>query len=149
MGSEERYVLWNYMLAEHCLLADSCEGTVLLTVTSQTLATALDQAGEKAFSAEEAEADFVAAVASVYQERVLPGQQGLGVLKSVSSNDVPYAIAFLALSVLAAFHMRTDDEHTGRAFYPRLAEMLGCKLVRSHPLGFDGDVFLDLWEELA
>lgn len=148
MTSEDRYILWNYMLAEHCLLADSCEGTVLLTVAPRTLAAALEEAGESACSPEEAEADFAAAVASVYRTRVLGSSKKLRALKSPSS-DVPFGIGFLALSVLAAFHMRTDDEHTGRAFYPRLAEMLGCEVVRSYPVGFEGDAFLELWEELA
>lgn len=137
------------MLAEHCLLADSCEGTVLLTVTPRTLVTALQEAGEAGCSPGEAEADLTAAVAAVYRERVLKSPQKLWALKSTSSSDVPFAIGFLALSVLAAFHMRTDDERTGRAFYPRLAEMLGCDLVRSQPAGFDGDAFLALWDELG
>jgi hypothetical protein len=149
MGSEDRYILWNYMLAEHCLLADSCEGTVLLTVAPRTLVAALEDAGEGVWSSDEAEADFIACVASVYRERVLRSATKLRALKSPSPNDVPFGTSFLALSVLAAFHMRTDDERTGRAFYPRLAEMLGCDLLRSHPVGFDGDAFLELWDELA
>jgi hypothetical protein len=148
MRTEDRYILWNYMLAEHCLLADSCAGTVLLTVTPRTLAAALEAAGEEGRSPEEAEADFTAAVAGVYQNRVLGSTTRLRTLKSASPNDVPFGIGFLALSVLAAFHMRTDDERTGRAFYPRLAEMLACDLVRSYPVGFEGAAFLELWDEL-
>ncbi|MDC0682627.1 hypothetical protein [Sorangium atrum] len=149
MSSEGRYILWNYMLAEHCLLAHSCEGIVLLTVAPRTLAAALEEAGEGGRSPEEAEADFTAAVAGMYRHRVLSSAKKLRALKSTSPNDVPFGIGFLALSVLAAFHMRTDDEHTGRAFYPRLAEMLGCDLARSYPVGFEGDAFIDLWDELA
>src|SRR5580700_2844866 len=146
---EERYVLWNYMLAEQCLLSDSYEGVVLLTVTPKILAVALEEAGEGMRSPEEAEADFVAAVAGTYRQRVLQSAARLRGLRSTNQNDVPLAIAFLALSVLAAYHMRTDDEHTGRAFYPRLAEMLGCGLSRSYPVGFEGDAFVELWDELA
>lgn len=149
MSTEDRYILWNYMLAEHCLLADSCEGTVLLTVAPRTLVAALDDAGEGTHAPEDAEADFTAAVAAVYRDRVLGSPKRLRALKSTTSDDVPFGIGFLALSVLAAFHMRTDDMHTGRAFYPRLAEMLGCGLPRSLPAGFEGDAFLELWDELA
>lgn len=149
MSSEDRYILWNYMLAEHCLLADSCEGTVLLTVTPGTLAAALQEAGEEVWSPEEAEADLTSAVAVMYRSRVLGSAKKLRALKSTSATDVPLGVGFLALSVLAAFHMHTDDEHTGRAFYPRLAEMLGCDLARAYPAGFDGDAFLELWDELA
>ncbi|WP_434425946.1 hypothetical protein [Nannocystis pusilla] len=85
----------------------------------------------------------------MYKERVLSSSTRLRALKS-NSSDVPFGIGFLALSVLAAFHMRTDDERTGRAFYPRLAEMLGCGLAgRTYPVGFEGDAFLELWDELA
>lgn len=147
--SEERYVLWNYMLAEECLLSDCRDGTVQLIITPQTLARALEDAGEGGRPADEAETDFVAAVADVYRSRVLGNSQKLRALKSSSSPDVPFGTAFLALSVLAAFHMRTDDERSGRAFYPRLAAMLQCGLTRSLPEGFEGDAFLDLWEELA
>ncbi len=149
MGSEDRYILWNFMLAEHCLLADSCAGTVLLTVAPRTLAVALEEAGEGVRSPDEAEADFVAGVACMYRNRVLGNSKKLRALKSTSAADVPFGIGFLALSVLAAFHMHTDDEHTGRAFYPRLAAMLGCDLVHSYPVGFDGNAFLELWDELA
>ncbi|MGO9930427.1 MAG: hypothetical protein ACLPV8_01215 [Steroidobacteraceae bacterium] len=149
MECEDRYVLWNYMLAEHCLLADSCEGTVLLTVTPRILTISLDEAGGGMWSPSEAEADFIATVAAVYRKRVLGSSERLRALKSTAAGDVPFCIGFLALSVLAAFHMRTDDEYTGRAFYPRLAEMLGCGLMRSQPIGFDGEAFLELWAELS
>lgn len=149
MEYEDRYVLWNYMLAEHCLLADSCEGVVLLTVTPRILTISLDEAGGGVWSPREAEADFIATVAAVYRGRVLGSSGKLRALKSTTAGDVPFCIGFLALSVLAAFHMRTDDEYTGRAFYPRLAEMLGCGLTRSHPVGFEGEAFLELWDELG
>lgn len=147
--SEDRYILWNYMLAEECLLSGSSDGVVQLMVTPRTLARALEDAGEGGWSPDEAEADFVAAVATVYNERVLGSSKKLRALKSVGSKDVPFGTSFLALSVLAAFHMRTDDEHTGRAFYPRLADMLRCELVHSQPAGFEGEAFLELWGELA
>jgi len=119
-SDEERYVLWNYMLAEQCLLSDSCDGVVQLTITPRILARALDEANEGGHAPEDAEADFTAAVASVYTSKVLASPTKLRALRSSDPNDVPYATSFLALSVLAAFHMRTDDEHTGRAFYPSL-----------------------------
>ena len=148
ISGESRYVLWNYMLAEQHLLADSRDGTVQLTITPRTLARALEDAGEGSQSPDDAEADFTAAVASVYASKVLASPRKLRALRSSDPNDVPYGTSFLALSVLAAFHMQTDDEYTGRAFYPRLAKLLGSELSRSHPVGFEGDAFLELWEEL-
>src|SRR5262245_35481490 len=121
MSSEERYILWNYMLAEQCLLGDSSDGVVLLTVNPGTLSAALERAQDTSCLPADAEADFVSAVRAVYRERVLGTPNRLHAFKSVASNDVPFCVGFLAASVLAAFHMRTDDERTGRAFYPRLA----------------------------
>ncbi len=136
------------MLTEACLLSDSSDGIVQLTITPRILARVLEDAGEGGYTPEAAETEFTTAVADMYASKVLPSPKKLRALKSPNPNDVPYATSFLALSVLAAFHMRTDDEHTGRAYYPRLAEMLGCTLSRSYPEGFEGDAFLELWEEL-
>lgn len=147
-ADEERYVLWNYMLAEQCLLSDSCDGIVQLTITPRTLTRALEDAGEGVQSPDDAECDFISAVATIYASRVLASRNKLRSLKSTDPNEVPFCTSFLALSVLAAFHMHTDEEYTGRAYYPRFAAMLGCELTRSYPAGFDGDAFLELWEEL-
>jgi hypothetical protein len=96
---EQRYALWNYMLAEQCLLADSYEGTVLLTVTPGVLAAALEAAGEGTASGDEAEADFVAAVSGLYAARVLDSPLKLRALRSIDEADVPAGVGFLALSV--------------------------------------------------
>ena len=137
------------MLADQCLLSNSFDGVVQLTITPQALSRVLEGAGGGGLSPDEAEADLTAAVAAVYTSKVLASPRKLRSLKSSDPKEVPYATSFLALSVLAAFHMRTDDEHSGRAFYPRLASMLGCELTgSSHPVGFEGGVFLELWEEL-
>src|SRR3954470_17011856 len=149
MSSFERYTLWNYMLAEQCLLTGSNQGVVLLTVTPRILAAALDEAKEGWRSPEEAEADFVAAVAFVYKEHVLRRPEKLRALKSPDKRDVPLSVGFLALSVLAAYRMHTDDERTGRAYYARLTEMVGCELVGTFPAGFDPVAFVELWDELA
>lgn len=147
--TEERYDFWNYALVEHCLLADADEGVVQLTVTPGALARALETAGEPAASPAEAERDFSESVASVYRDRVLGGEEGLRSLKSKDPRDVPFCTGFLAVTVLAAFDMRSDADRTGRAYYPRLAKRLKCRLVRNNlPDGFEGDVYLELWDEL-
>ncbi len=137
------------MLAEQCLLTGSNQGAVLLTVTPRILAAALDEAKEGLQSPEEAEADFVTAVTFVYKEHVLRRPERLRALKSSDKTEVPLSVGFLALSVLAAYRMRTDGERTGRAYYARLGEMVGCGLVGNFPLGFDPDAFVELWDELA
>jgi len=149
MRLPERYIFWNYVLAEHCLLSDTVDGQVLLTVTPRILSAALAAAGEPYLPPEEAEADFKAAVAAAYQAGVLPNRNGLRTLARCVTGEPPLGVSYLALSVLAAYHMRTDDEHTGRAYYPRFAELLGCNLTGTYPAGFDGDEFVRLWTGLA
>ena len=148
LSEEEKYELWNYMLAETCLLSDTSDGIVQLTITPHLLARALEDAGEGIVAPEDAEASLISSVSAVYASRVLGSPLELRALRSSGTQDVPYATAFLALTVLAAFRMHTDDEHTGAAFYPRLAEMLGCELRQTYPIGFDGKAYAALWEEL-
>ena len=147
-GDEEDYVLWNYMLDEHFLAADTHDGVVQLTITPHTLAKAVRETTGEVLEPEEAEQSLAKAVSSVYASRVRSSSWKLFALASADRTDVPFATGFLALSVLAAFHMHTDDERSARAFYPRLAEMLGCRLVGTYPEGFTGDGFAKLWHEL-
>ncbi len=149
MSFPERYIFWNYALAEHCLLSDTVDGQVLLTVTPRILSAALAAAGEPYVSHQEAKADFEAAVAAAYRSGVLSNRDGLRALARCVTGDPPLSVSYLALSVLAAYHMRTDDDYTGRAYYPRFAELLGCDLVGIYPVGFDGDDFVSLWSHLA
>lgn len=145
---EETYVLWNYMVADAFLLSDSSDGVVQLTITPHTLAKAYEEADLGVLTPEEAEASLIASVSAVYASKVQPSPRGLLALHSSDTDDVPYATGFLALTVLAAFHMRTDDDHTAAAFYPRLAEMLGCRLIGTYPVKFDGDFYIALWAQL-
>ena len=145
---EERYTLWNHMLASAFLLADTHDGIVQLAITPQSLARAHEEAGERILAPEGAAASLSSAVAAVYAARVLGSPLGLRDLKSRDPDDVPYATGFLALTVLAAYRMHTDEDRTAAAFYPRLAEMLGCRLVPTYPEGYDGNDCIALWEEL-
>ena len=64
--------------------------------------------------------------------------------------NIPTSVAFLAVSVLAAYHMETDKDHTARAYYPRLAKLLDVNLSsQGYPRGFDVVSFENLWLELA
>lgn len=139
------YELWNQVVANTCLFADSPDGVVQLTITPHTLARACEQAELELFTPEEAEDCFVASVSAVYVSRILRRGQGLLALRSPTEQDIPYATGFLALSVLAAYHMHTDGDYTAAAFYPRLAQMLGCELHGSLPVGFDRDDYVVLW----
>ena len=145
---ERKYTLWNHILADAFLLSDTHDGVVQLTITPESLARAHEQAGERVLPPQDAEASLASAVSAVYASRVLSSRLGLRALSSRDPGDVPYATAFLALTVLATYRMRTDSERTAAAFYPRLADMLGCSLAGTYPAGFDGDDYIRLWAEL-
>lgn len=144
-----RYRVWNRVLLEHLLLADTVEGAVLLTVTPRILSIALFDVVEEWLGPPDAEEDLVKATREVYRDIVLTNPAKLDALLR-RIDGVPACIPFLAVSVLAAYHMRTADDHTGRAYYPRLAELLDVNIVGpSYPLGFEGSSFERLWVDLA
>ena len=149
MSFPDRYIFWNYVLTEYCLLSNTIDGQALLTVTPHILSYALLAAGESRFSPQEAETDFKAAVAEAYQSVVLSSSDKLGAFARRDHGDPPLSVSYLALSVLAAYNMRTDIEYTGRAYYPRLASLLDCGMAGMHPVGFDGAKFEYLWRHLA
>ncbi|HHH29757.1 MAG TPA: hypothetical protein ENK57_15620, partial [Polyangiaceae bacterium] len=134
---------------EHLLLADAVDGGVLLTVTPRILTTALVELEEAWLPPADAEADLVKVTRDVYRGVVLANPARLRALLT-RVDGVPASIPFLAVSVLAAYHMRTGDQHTGRAYYPRLAELLDVAISgATYPRGFDGASFEDLWVDLA
>ena len=147
-ADQDAYVLWNYRLEDQFLLADSYDGAVQLAITPHTLARAITATDGGEWSPEKAEKNFIEAVATVYASTVLRSPAKLRALMSTDAEEVPFATSFLALSVLATFHMHTDEDHSALAFYPRLAKMLGCGFAGAYPEGFEGEAFLELWAEL-
>ena len=145
---QDAYILWNYRLEDQFLLADSYDGAVHLGVTPHTLARTIITTDGGKWSPAKAERNFIDAVATHYASTVLRSPEKLRSLTSTDAADVPLATSFLALSVLAAFHMHTDDDHSALAFYPRLANMLGCSLSANYPEAFEPEAFLELWAEL-
>ena len=145
MTKQEEYELWNRLLADACLFGDSFDGVVQLTITPHTLARACEGTELGPFTPEEAEAHFIASVSAVYASRILRVGRGLLSLCSSGKVDVPYETGFLALTVLSAFHMHTDGVYGAGAYYPRLAHMLGLRLVNGYPEGFDRDDYIVLW----
>jgi hypothetical protein len=144
------YLRWNRGLAEHCLLEPSDRtGPAYLSITPGILAAALEAEGGELLSPEDAALDFVAAVSRAYQTQILSEPEGLWTLAALGADDVPHSVAFLALSVLAAYQMHSDEEAGSNAYYRRLASLLGCDLVGEQPRGFDPVDFDHLWDMLA
>ncbi len=146
----EPYLRWNLALAEHCLLDPSgSSGPAYLSITPRILSAALEAEEGQLLSPEDAALDFAAAVSHAYQTRILNERDKLWALAAMGAGGMPNSIAFLALSVLAAYQMHTDEEAGPNAYYPRLASLLGCQLSGGHPIGFDPGDFGDLWDLLS
>lgn len=148
MNPDDRYLLWNRCIVEHRLLADTADGKVVLAVTPLFLSAGLRELANELLSPEEAENALLDAVGRVYRTAVAGGS-GVRELLARDAEGVPTSVAFLAVSVIAAGWMETDEKRTGRAYYSRLADALGVELKGSQPLGFDDKAFEDLWLDLA
>lgn len=146
----EPYLRWNRALTEHCLLDPSGgSGPAYLSITPRILSAALEAEEGELLSPEDAALDFAAVVSNAYQTGVLTEPERLWALAGMGPDGTPNSVAFLALSVLAAYQMHTDEEAGPNAYYPRLASLLGCELSRGHPRGFDPRDFGDLWDLLS
>jgi hypothetical protein len=120
-------------------------GEIYLTITPRVLASALAEIINVVLTPEEASARFVDAVSTMYRDLVLPQGRDLRVLRRYGHDGLPDCAAFLALSVLAAYKMHTDEGTAATAYYKRLAELLRCGLSGGMPRGFDADEFEALW----
>lgn len=142
----KEYAVWNKAVVQHCLLADDAKDQeVYLTISPRVLAGALSEVVDVILAPEEAEARFGDAVSEMYRTRVLPHPRKLEVLRRCGGEGLPECAAFLALSVLAAYRMHTDEGAAANAYYKRLDELLLCGLSGGLPRGFDPDEFESLW----
>lgn len=140
------YIQWNSILANHCLLGRLEDGgSAYLSITPKVLSAALEQETGELLSAADAAENFVATVADAYRSSIASEPDGVWCLAGLGAEDVPNTIAFLGLSVFAAYQMHSDEEAGPNAYYPRLASLLGCGRVGGYPLGFDPTAFEALW----
>ena len=144
------YRRWNHALAEFFLLSAHRDDDVFLSVTPGLLAKALDDVENAILTPDDAYDDVKRAVSALYSHRVLQQHKPLSSLSDQDSDGLPGSIAFLGLSVLAAYDQERGDEAMGRLpYYGPLADLLGCGLVGQYPKGFDPQEFDELWERLA
>jgi hypothetical protein len=140
------YLVWNKAIVHHCLQSSASEdGYLYLTITPTILAGALTQINGPTLPPDEATTRFVDAVSAMYRTCVLPHAKKLQVLRRCGEGGLPECVAFLALSVLAAYRMRTEDGISASAYYRRLEGLLRCGMSAGVPRGFDGDDFEGLW----
>jgi len=143
------YLTWNRVITRHFLLASIGHREVYLSVTPRILAAAMAEIEGRLFTPDAAEADFAASVGGVYSRQVLSNSGRLRILRAFAADGLPVCTALLALSVLAAYRMQTDEDVSGNAYYIRLTELLGCDRVGVYPRGFDPRVFESLWRFTA
>jgi hypothetical protein len=140
------YLMWNKAIVHHCLQTSASEdGYLYLTITPTILAGALIQINGFSLPPDEASTRFVEAVSAMYHNCVLPHAKKLQVLRRCGDDGLPECVAFLGLSVLAAYRMRTEDGISASAYYKRLEELLRCGMSAGVPRAFDGDDFERLW----
>lgn len=136
------YRAWNTIIAKRLLLEGREAESAYLTISPSILRVLAREIREDG----DAEASFGSAVGDAYRRRVLAHRGRLRVLRRIGEDGFPECVAFLALSVLAAYHMHSDEEAAGHAYYIRLADLLGVQQSGTYPIGFDPDVFESLWK---
>ena len=142
---KQEYARWNKVIVEELLLARSSEESVYLCVNPRILAKIYEEAGFDMLTPDQAKRRFSAATAQMYQKRVLKHKSSLRILRRYGDDGSPDCVAFLAASVLAAYHMQTDIEVSSNAYYRRLADLLECEIKRVYPVGFKPAIFESLW----
>lgn len=146
----DAYLRWNRIVAEQCLLQPGNRiGFAYLSITPTILSAALEAGEGEKLSPEDASLNFASAVAAAYGDQVLSEPDKLWVLAESGPDGLPYSIAFVALSVLAAYQMHSDEDAGPNAYYLRLSSLLGCDLVDGHPRGFNPLDFANLWDLLS
>ena len=143
-GTHADYAAWNEALGAR-LVGEETRGERFLSVTPGVLGAMWKEGRQEMVSTEEAGERFAEAVSTMYGDRVLGHPDGLHILRRVGRSGVPDCIGLLALSVLAAYQMRSDDEAAGHAYYIRLARLLKCSMGTAYPRGFKPEVFESLW----
>ncbi len=138
------YLQWNRWIAEQVFVPTQRNEQVYLSITPTILAGIAADYREPPVSPLEAEREFAAVLSAAYASTIAQ-EDRLRVLRRLSPEGVPLCLAFLGISVLAAYRMQSDEETSGGAYYFRLAEILGCEMVAGHPRGFDPVVFESLW----
>jgi hypothetical protein len=143
--AHEPYVVWNRRVALFWLTKSTAGSEVFLTITPGGLSVAAWESDGARLSPDEAEADFVGALRGMYRARILDGGAEIARLADEVAGDAPASLAFLALSVLAAYRMHADTAHRSTAYFPRLSQLLDCRCVRGDPEGLSKPAFEQLW----
>jgi hypothetical protein len=143
------YLQWNRLLADR-FVRHAPHGQIHLAISPRALSSiASEDTGER-ISPVAAEAHFVAAVREAYASHVLGSSARLKIFRRYAADGIPLCIAMLALSVLAAHKMNSDEISSGAAYYIRLAELLNVpRDAGDRPKDFRTLEFESLWNFFA
>jgi hypothetical protein len=139
------YTRWNALIAGR-FVRNASQAQIHLAISPRALASIASEATGARVLPVDAEADFVAAVSHAYTRGVIGSSARLKIFRRYAEDGTPLCIGFLALSVLAAHKMHSDDTWSGAAYYIRLAELL--KVARDaagYPEDFRTLEFESLW----
>jgi hypothetical protein len=143
------YTYWNRLLALR-FVENAAQSQIHLAISPRALASIMSEDRGERISPDRAETDFVAAVSEAYAKHVLGFPARLKVFRRYSSDGSPLCIAMLALSVLAAHKMHSDEISSSAAYYIRLAELLNVPRDASdRPKDFRTLEFESLWTFFA
>ena len=146
----DSYLYWNRILLERFVTV-AAGGQILLATSPRALAAALFDDKDERVLAADAQRQFAEAVASSYRIGVVGSRARLRFFRRQAEvGGIPICVGFLALSVLAAHKMHTDETTWGSDYYTRLSELLGVERgANGLPVDFRGDEFESLWLFLA
>jgi hypothetical protein len=146
----DSYLFWNRILLKRFVTVAAGE-QILLATSPRALAAALFDDIDERVPASEAQGRFVGAVALAYKSGVVGSPARLRIFRRhVIPDGIPACVAFLALSVLAAHKMHTDETSWSSDYYSRLSELLGVERgANGLPTDFRSDEFESLWLFLA
>jgi hypothetical protein len=142
------YLEWNSLLEAHIRTTGGTE--VPLVVSPRLLAaTLLEFKGERVTPVD-AEEDFKLAIQAAYRSCAMESPARLGTFRRFGPDGTPLCLGILAASVLAAYHMHSDEDASSGAYYVRLRDILGADAeITNMPRGFRTEEFERLWLFLA
>jgi hypothetical protein len=143
------YLQWNRLLADR-FVRHAPHGQIHLAISPRALASIASEDRGERISPMAAEAHFVAAVREAYASHVLGSSARLKIFRRYAADGIPLCIGMLALSVLAAHKMHSDEISSGAAYYIRLAELLNVpRDAGDRPKDFRTLEFESLWTFFA
>jgi hypothetical protein len=146
----DSYLYWNRILLERFVTV-AAGGQILLATSPRALAAALFDDKDERVLAADAQQQFARAVALAYRIGVVGSRARLRFFRRHDcAARIPACVGFLALSVLAAHKMHTDETTWGSDYYARLSGLLGVERAGNGlPVDFRGDEFESLWLFMA